>query len=98
MSSSRCTLYGAVGSPYSCKIRALLRYRRIPFVWHNYALGGLRVAGLTEAESRAFFQTKGWAPCFTSAEHIAKPLGRRARLPPRQRPGGDAPPPSTDDT
>jgi glutathione S-transferase len=43
------TLYGALGSPYSQKIRALLRYRRLPFQWVDE--GARRQAALAEVRA-----------------------------------------------
>ena len=43
-------LYGALGSPYSQKIRALLRYRRLPHLWVDE--GAKRQAALGAVNTR----------------------------------------------
>jgi glutathione S-transferase len=37
------TIYGGLGSPYSMKMRALMRYRRLPHVWRQMQTGDDRV-------------------------------------------------------
>lgn len=42
-------LYGALGSPYSMKMRAVLRYRRLPHEWHVGIAAMARTAGKVKA-------------------------------------------------
>lgn len=51
------------------------------------------ITGMPEEDQRALFQSKGWAPAFSSLETVSKPLGRRAKAPPRQ-PGRPTPNPA----
>ncbi len=40
---SAYTIYGGLGSPYSMKVRAILRYRRLPYIWRQMEIGDDRV-------------------------------------------------------
>ena len=37
------TIYGGLGSPYSMKMRAILRYRRLAYIWRQMEMGDDRV-------------------------------------------------------
>ncbi len=43
MSANVYTIYGGLGSPYSMKMRAVLRYRRLPYVWRQMGMGDDKV-------------------------------------------------------
>ncbi|HUO92401.1 MAG TPA: glutathione S-transferase N-terminal domain-containing protein, partial [Rhizomicrobium sp.] len=40
---SRYTIYGGLGSPYSMKMRAILRYRQLPHIWRQMEMGDDRI-------------------------------------------------------